>query len=250
MEDGKITFAVDGRELAPGLMVGWVLDDLLIPGMTQLDVLQRAGIPVINDALTLFRAQNKYVDSSLLAAGGALRYPVITGRNPAPLAQWLDKMATPAVIKPLVGFGGRGLRKLDDAEDSSAVLGELAETGGDYYAVPWIDNPGRDIRVYTLNHQAIFAIYRYAPPGKWITNARAGGVDIGENQAIGELGVYESNSCPTCEPPVLAELADFLAAAALDLDAALQNWRPSRVYRELDTDPDLFHPSKQSLVRD
>lgn len=74
-------------------------------------------------------------------------------------------------------------------------------------------------------------------------------MDVAENQATGELVVYEANSCPTCEPPVLKELAGFLAAAARDVDSALANWRPSRVYQELDPDPELFHASKRGLLR-
>lgn len=271
------TFTVAGHTLRPDLVVGWVLDELLIPGMAHLDVLQRAGIPVINDALTLFRAQNKYLDSSLLSHSGALGYPVITGRDPAALETWLRELDGPAVIKPLVGFGGRGLRRIEGEQETAEFLQELRQEGGAYYAVPWVENPGRDIRVYTINHHPVFAMYRYAPPGKWITNVRAGGgvamcpltpeiaalarrasaaagtliggVDIGEDQASGELVVYEVNSCPTCEPPVLVALADFLAAAVRDLDAAREHWRPARVHVELDRDPALFHPGKR-LIQD
>lgn len=277
MDGTEISFSVAGRPLAPDLVVGWVLDELLIEGMAQLDVLQRAGIPVINQTLTLFRAQNKYLDSSLLSAGGVLRYPVISGRDPGPLADWLEKLDGPVVIKPLVGFGGRGLRKLDGAGDFQAFVSELKAQGADYYAVPWIDNPGRDIRVYTVNHHAVFAIYRYAPAGEWITNVRAGGglamcplteeiaelaeqaskaagtlicgVDVAENQATGELVIYEINSCPTCEPPVLAEVASFLTALVHDWESALSTWRPEMVYDQLDNDPALFHRSKQGKIR-
>lgn len=272
-----ITFSVGGRALAPDLVVGWVLDELLTEGMAQLDVLQRAGVPVVNQALTLFRAQNKYVNTAMLSAGGALGYPALVGRDPAALGKWLAESDTPAVLKPLVGFGGRGLRRIAGQEAADEFLAELTDTGAEYYAVPWVDNPGRDIRVYTVNHRAMFAIYRYAPEGQWITNVRAGGglalcplteeiaelaerasraagtliggVDLGEDRAAGELVVYEVNSCPTCEPPVLAALADFLAAAARDLEAARAQWHPSKVYDRPDPDPALFHPSKRGLLR-
>lgn len=277
MDDTGITFSVAGQQLKPDLVVGWVLDELLIPGMAHLDVFARAGIPVINDAVTLFRAQNKYLDSSLLSLSGDLGYPVLTGRSPEALETWVRELNGPAVIKPLVGFGGRGLRKIDGEMELQEFLSELRRDGGAYYAVPWVNNPGRDIRVYTINHQPVFAMYRYAPPGKWITNVRAGGdmamcplndaladlarraseaagtliggVDIGENLDTGELVIYEVNSCPTCEPPVLDALADFLALAVRDLDHARATWLPGHVYQELDTDPELFHESKRGLLR-
>lgn len=275
--DGEVSFSVAGQLLAPDLVVGWVLDDLLIPGMAHLEVFSRAGIPVINDALTLFRAQNKYVNSAQLAAGGALGYPVITGRDPAALESWLQQHEGPAVLKPLVGFGGKGLRLIKGGEETRDLLTDISRDEGVYYAVPWIDNPGRDIRVYTVNHQPVFAMYRYAPPGQWITNVRAGGgiamcpltaeiaslaqqasrasgtliggVDIGEDQRTGELVVYEVNSCPTCEPPVLEAVAEFLAAAVRDLASAVQTWRPSKVYDQLDEDVALFHSSKHGAIQ-
>lgn len=120
-------------------------------------------------------------------------------------------------------------------------------------------------------------MYRYAPPGKWITNilagghlapcpltpelcelaARAsraagtliGGIDIGENRATGELVVYEVNSCPTCEPPVIEAVADFLAAAAVDLEQARATWRPAFVHTDPPPDPELFHASKRDRIR-
>ena len=270
------TFSVAGHRIRPDLVVGWVLDELIHPGMAQLDVLKRAGVPVINDALTLLRAQNKYTNSAMLAAGGALRFPALVGRDDDALIDWVAELDGPVVIKPTVGFGGRGLLRLEGAEDARRFLSGLADDEL-YYAVPWIDNPGRDIRVYVINHHPVFAMYRYAPEGKWITNVRAGGriamcpltddiaelaatasraagtliggVDIAENLATGELVVYEANSCPTCEPPALAELAGFLAAAVHDLDEALRTWRPGTVYTEYDPDPALFHESKRAQMK-
>ena len=266
LDEAGPTFTVDGRPLRPDLVVGWVLDELLLPGMAQLDMLARAGIPVVNDALTLFRAQHKFLDSSQLSAAGVLRYPVITGRDRAALLDWMAASDRPAVFKPLSGFGGRGLQKLADVPAAHALLDSL--DGEPYYVVPYIDNPGRDIRVYTVNHHPVFAIYRYAADGAWVTNilaggsmavcplsdeivdlaARAsrasgtliGGIDIGENTTTGELVVYEVNSCPTCEPPVLEAIADFLAAAVTDREAGAA-WRPQRDYTLVEP---TFHPGK------
>lgn len=255
LDEAGPTFTVDGRPLRPDLVVGWVLDELLLPGMAQLDVLARAGIPVVNDALTLFRAQHKFLDSSQLSAAGVLRYPVITGRDRAALLDWMAASDRPAVFKPLSGFGGRGLQKLADVPAAHALLDYL--DGEPYYVVP-----------YTVNHHPVFAIYRYAADGAWVTNilaggsmavcplsdeivdlaARAsrasgtliGGIDIGENTTTGELVVYEVNSCPTCEPPVLEAIADFLAAAVTDREADAA-WRPQRDYTLVEP---TFHPGK------
>ncbi|MFC0673009.1 hypothetical protein [Brachybacterium hainanense] len=140
----------------------------------------------------------------------------------------------------------------------------------------WIDNPGRDIRVYTVNHHPVFAMYRYAPDGAWVTNvasggsiamcplspgladiaARAsraagtliGGIDVGENLTTGEYVVYEVNSCPTCEPPVLEVIADFLADAVLRADSSTEAWAPTTIDTDLDLSPELFHASTRHLL--
>ncbi|QGU03545.1 ATP-grasp domain-containing protein [Corynebacterium comes] len=276
LDRGRIMLTVHGRQLEPDLVVGWVLDDLLLPGMIQLDLFARAGVPVINDALTLFRAQNKLLDSSMLAAAGALFYPVISGSDTAEFRAWLDDLDGPVVVKPLFGHGGRGIERIATPAERASFIDRIAHDGRSYYAMPWIENPGRDIRVYTVNHRAVFAMYRYAPPGRWITNVLAGGlmkmcpltediielaerasrgagtliggVDIAENLDTGELLVYEVNSCPTCEPPALKMIADFLAAAVRDLDHARETWRPARVYTEFDGSPELFHASKRDRL--
>lgn len=277
MADEGLTFLVAGQKIKPDLVVGWVLEDLLFPGMAHLEAFEAAGVPVINAALTLFRSQNKYVTSALLAADGTLGYPVIAGRDPGIFETWVSELNGTSVVKPLFGFGGSGLRRIQSGEDIPDFLSDIEQNNETYYAMPWIDNPGRDIRVYTVNYQPIFAMYRYAPSGQWITNVHAGGeiamcpltneiistasqasqaagtliggVDIGEDQDTGGLIVYEVNSCPTCEPPVLEAVADFLADAARDLDSTLRTWRAKKVFDQLDEDPALFHPSKHKLIR-
>ena len=262
LDGARARVSVGGQQLRPDLVIGWVLDDLLAPGMAQLDLLQRLGVRVINDVLTLFRAQHTFLDSSQLSAAGVLRYPVITGWDRAALEDFASDVTGPWVSKPLAGFGGRGLRRVTDIDEVP---------DGEYYVVPYVENPGRDIRVYTVNHRAVFAMYRYAPEGKWITNVRAGGtiapcpltpeiaelaerasrgagtliggVDVGENTATGGLVVYEVNSCPTCEPPVLHAVADFLAATVAG-DG--EHWHPERDYAALEP---TFHASKRHLIR-
>lgn len=277
LSQSTISFSVHGREIAPDLAVGWVLDELLIPGMIELDAISEAGIPVINDALTLFRAEHKLLDSVRRAAAGALTHPVVSGYDRSALVRCADQLGTPFVMKPLRGYGGSGLERIESTGDLHAMISGGGPGEGSFYAMPWIDNPGRDIRVYTINHHAVFAMYRYAPDGAWITNVKAGGtvamcplstelanlaslasltagtliggIDIGEDRTTGEYVVYEVNSCPTCEPPVLEMMADFLSEVAFHPDTSLEAWAPTKIYTDPDPSPDLFHPSKRHLLR-
>lgn len=278
IEAGRIRFSVRGRLLAPALVLGWVLDEVLDPGMVTLELFAEAGIPIINDAMTLFRAQNKILDSARLATFGVSEYSVISGHDPSELDDWMQQRGRRrVVVKPLRGYGGRGVQRVDDEQDLRHWQKSQRTEREPFYAMPWIENPGRDIRVYTVNHRPVFAMYRYAPDDSFVTNVRAGGsiamcpltadliavasrasrgagtliggVDIGEDTVTGDLVVYEVNSCPSLEPAVLGEVASFLAAATRNLPVALENWTPSHVYTQRDSDPDLFHASKQDLLR-
>lgn len=45
MTSAGIGFSVAGQPLRPDLVVGWVLDELLVPGMAHLDVFRRHALP-------------------------------------------------------------------------------------------------------------------------------------------------------------------------------------------------------------
>lgn len=274
---GRLAFGVNGRPLEPALVLGWALEEVRDPAMVMLDLFALAGVPVLNDAMTLYRAQHKLLNAARLASGGALGYPIIAGHDPATLRQWTREEGTRAVVKPMRGYGGRGVRTIDGEDELRDWWSGRADEEEPFFAMPWIENPRRDIRVYTVNHHPVFAMYRYAPEGSFVTNVKAGGsiamcpltselidiaarasraagtpiggIDVAEDRAADELVVYEANSCPSLEPAVLGEVADFLAAAARDPRGALERWEPDRVFTQQDDSPELFHPSKRHLLR-
>lgn len=269
IEPMMTSLMVDHVRIHPQLVVGWVLKELLWQGMALLDVIQRCGIAVINDAMTLFRAQNKLTMSSLLHYATVPHYPAWYGSEESAARAWLEAGHLPGVSKPVRGFGGEGLTLLTESSDIEGAM-STPVSAEPSYLVPWVDNPGRDIRVYTVDHHAVFAMYRYAPDNGWVTNVRAGGsishcpvtpeladvaeaasraagtviggVDIAETPA--GFVVHEVNSCPTCEPPVLRVLADFLAATVKGETGPDQPWRPPHVHTETMPPQQAFHPSK------
>ncbi|WP_437282967.1 ATP-grasp domain-containing protein [Sorangium sp. So ce375] len=258
-------FFVHGRPIRPDLVLGWVYEDILLRGMSQLESLARAGVPVINSARTLFCGQNKYLNSAMLHAAGVNHLPVLSGRDGDALERWAEEQGYPLVLKPIVGFGGHGVQRIESRDDLIAHVRRIQGSAEHYYVQPFVRNPGRDIRVLCVNYQAVVAIYRYAREGGWITNTVAGGrprpaplvpavakiaedasravgalvsgVDVVEDLATGELRIFEVNTCPSSEPnfslmnrrPVaLYELASFLVAASRDFQGALRSWRAQR----------------------
>jgi [lysine-biosynthesis-protein LysW]--L-2-aminoadipate ligase/ribosomal protein S6--L-glutamate ligase len=263
-----VTFWYRGDEIKPQLVIGWVYEDILHRGMQQLEAFERAGVPVINNARTLFCGQNKYLNTAMLHAAGVPHLPVVSGRDRASLGSWLDEHPFPLVSKPLGGFGGNGIRKITSQLELEEMLRDVDESGDDYYLQPYVENPGRDIRVLCVNFEPIVAVYRYAAKGAWITNtiaggtpapmdgmtddlrdiarraseaigARISGVDVTEDLRTGTLRIFETNTCPSSEPnfslmdrpPVaLYALADYVAAVARTGPAVIDSWRPAPAY--------------------
>lgn len=259
-----VRFLFNGEELSPDLVVGWVYEDLLIPGMYLLEAFENVGVPVINNARTLFMAQNKYLLSSMLHKAKVNHLPVISGRDKHTLLNKQIKISYPVVYKPIVGFGGNDVKRFHCENELKDFFEQTNPK--EYYLQPFVKNPGRDIRVLCINYHAVVAINRYAPEGGWITNTVAGGrpelaqlnnelikiaedasracntlisgVDVIEDISSGGYKILEVNSCPSAQPnfdligeqPVfLFELARFLVYLLENFEDGLRNWKPSRL---------------------
>jgi RimK family alpha-L-glutamate ligase len=262
-EDGT-SFWSYGKRIYPDLVLGWVFDDILLPGMRQLEAFERAGVLVVNTARTLFRGQNKYLTSALLHAAGVEHLPVISGLDVGSALRWAEKQKFPIVAKPIVGFGGNGVAKFENMNALRTRLEQEHQGMDHFYLQPYIRHPGRDIRVLCVNYHAVAAFYRYPFEGEWITTvggcgrrelldeipaeladvaqrasravgARISGVDLAEDLDTGRYRVLEVNTCPCSarayrqvrrEPLALCAQAEFLAALAHGGPDVLSAWVP------------------------
>ncbi|APU16464.1 MULTISPECIES: ATP-grasp domain-containing protein [Actinoalloteichus] len=260
-------FHTGGAELRPDLLFGWVYEDYLVLGMNQLETARLAGIPVVNSAMTLWQGQSKYLNSALLHRAGIAHLPVLWGRDEETLVSWTARRGYPMVTKPMMSSRGRGMACLTDEAAVRRHVAALDPAPEQYYVQPFVPAGHRDTRVLCVNHRAVAAVTRTAPPGTWISNAPGGGrslaeldrdvcelaeraaeavgalfagVDVARDERTGDLRVYEVNTCPTCtatfrelglDPVPLTELAAFLVAAARDFDEARRHWRPSVTVR-------------------
>lgn len=151
--------------------------------------LEAEGLPVVNSPAAIQNAANKYHASYLLAKAGL---PIPKTRAVQGVEAGLKALFEfqDAIIKPVFGYKGKGIVRVKAGEvffsdreikpgkkpiSPEKVLKELLEKGGMLYIQEFIENPGRDIRVFVVNGQAVGAIYRRAPPGSWINNLSQGG---------------------------------------------------------------------------
>lgn len=169
------TFYCNDEVLKPDLVVGWVFEDILHLGINILEAFERTGVPVINKGHVLYCAQNKYINTAMMQVASVPFPRVLSGKKLSFLRQHFRKFNFPLVIKPIIGFGGNGVLKVNDEYE---LFDLLSQSGEEYYVQPFINNPNRDIRIICINHKVVNAIYRCAKEGEWITNLSSGAIPV------------------------------------------------------------------------
>ncbi|AKB29227.1 Tetrahydromethanopterin:alpha-L-glutamate ligase [Methanosarcina siciliae C2J] len=163
--------------------------------------LEAGGVPVINSPEAIQNAANKYHASYLLAKVG-LPVPETVAVQSIEAALKAASRFGDAVIKPVFGYKGKDIARVKDGEirfsdrqtgsgTVEEILEKLLEERGMLYIQEFIENPGRDIRVFVVGDTAIGAIYRKAASGSWVNNLSQGGsadrcVLTGEQKEIAE----------------------------------------------------------------
>jgi tetrahydromethanopterin:alpha-L-glutamate ligase len=147
--------------------------------------LEEGGVPVINSPEAIQNAANKYHASYLLAKAGLSAPETIAVQNLGAALRVISKFED-SIIKPVFGYKGKDIARIRNGEillsdkkvesvSLEAFLGKLLEERGMLYVQEFIENPGRDIRVFVVGGTAVGAIYRKAASGSWVNNLSQGG---------------------------------------------------------------------------
>jgi [lysine-biosynthesis-protein LysW]--L-2-aminoadipate ligase len=140
-------------------------------------IFEAHGIPVVNTAQVAERCGDKYITSQILIKNHIPTPRVLMAFDEESALQAVEAMGYPCVLKPVVGSWGRLLAKVDNRAAAQAIIEHKSSLGVNhqvYYIQQYIAKPGRDIRAFVVNHEAICAIYRTSE--SWITNTARGGV--------------------------------------------------------------------------
>jgi len=131
--------------------------------------LEFLGVPVINSFEVANVWGNKMFMSLLLKKKNVPTPKTYFSFSADATRENLEKVGYPLVIKPVIGSWGRGVMQLKDRDTVDAVLEirELTDTPHDriYYVQELVKRPPRDIRVITIDNQAIAAMYRKSTGG-------------------------------------------------------------------------------------
>ncbi|HLB70082.1 MAG TPA: RimK family alpha-L-glutamate ligase [Candidatus Methanoperedens sp.] len=136
--------------------------------------LRENGALVINSPESIARAANKYVSSYLFQKNG-ISTPETEVTSDLKEALSALSCFERAVVKPVFGYKGIGVECVRNDEKGVRRLGELFGKNKLLYIQKFIQNPGRDIRVFVVNRKVMGSIYRFAPSGSLINNLSQGG---------------------------------------------------------------------------
>jgi tetrahydromethanopterin:alpha-L-glutamate ligase len=141
-----------------------------------LQALEGLGMPIVNPPEAIARAANKFATSLALRRAGVPTPKTTITTSPEEAEAALHDYST-AVSKPLFGYKGRDIIRLEDGNASDGDrLRKIIDKRGLVYLQEFIplENP-RDIRAFVVGGRVLGAIYRVAPQGQWISNLARGG---------------------------------------------------------------------------
>ncbi|NWG16999.1 MAG: lysine biosynthesis protein LysX [Chloroflexi bacterium] len=146
-------------------------------GLYLLAVLNAWGIRTINSHAAAATCADKLLTTLALASAGVPQPSARVAFDDESALDIIGQIGYPAVLKPVTGSWGRLLARINDRDSAEAIIEHRQTLGGYqhhvYYAQPYVNKPGRDIRAFVVGDETICAIYRTSP--HWITNTARGG---------------------------------------------------------------------------
>lgn len=145
------------------------------PGLLELLLLERAGVPILNPAATLLAAHDKLRTAQVLARG-RLPHPWTMHLPPGGT---VPRLVAPAVLKPRFGSWGLDVFRCETAEELRRRLREVRTRSWfrrhGALLQELVAPRGYDLRVIVARGTVVGATERVAAAGEWRTNISLGG---------------------------------------------------------------------------
>ena len=126
--------------------------------------LEFLGVPVINRFEVANTCGNKMFMTLRLKKGNVPTPKTYFSFSSQSAAENIEDVGYPLVIKPVIGSWGRGVMQIKDRDTRDAVfeIRDVTDSPHDriYYLQQLVKRPPRDIRVITVNHVPVAAMYR------------------------------------------------------------------------------------------
>lgn len=147
--------------------------------ISMLEHMEVAGIRVINSTYPFRRSRDKYATQYILHQAGIPIPTTYTTESLARAYQATGEM-NDVIYKPILSSMGRGSMKFTDADLAYNAYRLLDRLHHPLILQKYVENPGRDIRVFIVGDEVVGAVYKYIPEGEWKSNVAQGGKMVEE----------------------------------------------------------------------
>ena len=141
--------------------------------MDALHRLEEMGVTVINPAVSIEKAVDKYYTSALLEEAGIKTPRTIITESFSEAMKGFKELGGDIVVKPLFGSLGMGITRVSSEDIAYRVFRALEMTKSVYYLQEFIPHSGEDIRVFTIGGEVVASMKRVSE--NWKTNISSGG---------------------------------------------------------------------------
>ena len=141
-------------------------------------ILESKGISVINTFHTSLLCGDKLLTSLQLSKAGIPTPKTYVAFSMESALDVISKIGYPVVVKPIIGSWGRLISLVKDSESAEAVFEHREMMNNSllkiYYIQEFVKRPPRDIRIISMDDEAVTAIYRSSTSDNWKTNVALG----------------------------------------------------------------------------
>jgi ribosomal protein S6--L-glutamate ligase len=163
--------------------------------ISMIEHMEFSGIKVVNPTYSFRRARDKYSTQYALAEADIPIATTYTTENMERAYRKSIEMGV-SVYKPILSSMGKGSLMFEDPEIAYNAYKMLNRVGMPLIVQEYLENPGRDIRIFVVGEEVIASAYKYGAPGGWKTNVAQGGrmVDEPVPDDLKELGIKASQA--------------------------------------------------------
>jgi len=156
-----------------------------------LEHMELAGIRVMNPCYPFRRSRDKYATQYTLLHNDLPVAETVTTESLARAYEHTSLMDGKIVYKPILSSMGKGSMRFENTDLAYNAYKMLDRMQHPFLIQRFIENPGRDIRVFVIGGEVASAVYKYVPEGGWKSNVAQGGKMVEEkiSQKILELGL-------------------------------------------------------------
>jgi ribosomal protein S6--L-glutamate ligase len=158
--------------------------------ISMVEHMELSGIRVVNPTYSFRRARDKYSTQYSLAMAGLPIAKTYTTESIEAAYRRSQEMGI-CIYKPILSSMGKGSLKFDHPDLAYNAWKSLSRVGQPLIVQEYLENPGRDIRVFVVGDEVVGTAYKYGVPGRWKTNVAQGArmVDEPVPEEIREMGV-------------------------------------------------------------